>query len=88
MGLSGLSNTNKLIRYYDGATGLKTGFTAEAGYCVSASAERDGVEYIAVVMNGETSDIRFEAAKVMLNYAFANYTLVPSRRPRRSRRFQ
>lgn len=72
----GLSNTNKLIRFYKGATGLKTGFTREAMYCVSATAERDGVEYIAVVMHGQTSDARFESAKVLLNYAFANYTLV------------
>ena len=72
----GIANTNKLIRFYEGATGLKTGFTAEAMYCVSATAERDGVEYIAVVMHGETSAARFESAKVLLNYAFANYTLL------------
>jgi D-alanyl-D-alanine carboxypeptidase (penicillin-binding protein 5/6) len=71
----GLSNTNKLIRYYDGATGLKTGFTSTAMYCLSATAERDGVEYIAVVMHCETSQDRFESAKVLLNYAFANYAL-------------
>jgi D-alanyl-D-alanine carboxypeptidase (penicillin-binding protein 5/6) len=72
----GISNTNKLIRFYEGATGLKTGFTAEAMYCVSATAEREGVEYIAVVMHGETSAARFESAKVLLNYAFANFTLL------------
>lgn len=72
----GLSNTNKLVRFYQGATGLKTGFTQEAGYCVAATAERDGVEFIAVVMHGESSDARFESAKVLLNHAFANYTLV------------
>lgn len=72
----GLSNTNKLIRFYDGATGLKTGFTQNAGYCLSATAERDGVEYIAVVMHCETSDIRFESSKILLSYAFANYTVV------------
>lgn len=72
----GLSNTNKLVRFYQGATGLKTGYTQEAGYCVAATAERDGVEYIAVVMHGESSDARFESAKVLLNHAFANYTLV------------
>ncbi|MDD6189449.1 MAG: D-alanyl-D-alanine carboxypeptidase [Clostridiales bacterium] len=72
----GLSNTNKLVRFYQGATGLKTGYTKEAGYCVAATAERDGVEYIAVVMNGATSDERFESAKILLNHAFANYTLV------------
>ena len=57
-GTFGLSNTNKLIRFYDGATGLKTGFTQEAGYCISATAERDGMELIAVIMKGNTSDSR------------------------------
>ena len=71
----GLSNTNKLIRYYDGATGLKTGFTSRSKYCLSATAERDGIEYIAVVMAEETSAKRFESAKILLSYAFANYTL-------------
>jgi len=72
----GLSNTNRLIHYYEGATGLKTGFTQTAMYCLAATAERDGVEFIAVVLNGETSDKRFEAAKTLLSFAFANYTLV------------
>ena len=72
----GLSNTNKLIYYYDGATGLKTGFTRSAGYCLSASAFREDVEYIAVVLNCETSEARFESAKQLLSFAFANYTLV------------
>lgn len=76
-GQFGLSNTNKLVRFYQGATGLKTGFTQEAMYCLSATAERDGVEYIAVIMHAATSDIRFESAKLLLNYAFANYTVVP-----------
>lgn len=71
----GLSNTNKLIYYYDGATGLKTGFTGDAGYCLSAAAEREGVEYIAVVLGCETSDDRFQSAKTLLNFAFANFTL-------------
>lgn len=70
-----LANTNKLIYYYNGATGLKTGFTTSAMYCLSASAERDGVEYIAVVLHAPTSADRFESAKALLNYAFANYTL-------------
>ncbi len=73
----GLANTNKLIRFYNGATGLKTGFTQESLYCLSATAERDGVEYIAVVMGDPTSTGRFESAKVLLNYAFANYGLCP-----------
>ncbi len=71
-----LSNTNKLIRFYEGATGLKTGFTATAHYCLSATAERDGMELIAVTMNSPTSTDRFEAAKALLNFGFANYALV------------
>lgn len=75
-GTFGLSNTNKLIRFYDGATGLKTGFTQEAGYCISATAERDGMELIAVIMKGNTSDSRNADAKTLLNYGFSTYTLV------------
>ena len=71
-----LANTNKLIRFYDGATGLKTGFTREAGYCISATAERDGMELIAVIMKGNTSDSRNADAKTLLNYGFSTYTLV------------
>ncbi len=74
-GTFGLSNTNKLIRFYDGATGLKTGFTQEAGYCISATAERDGMELIAVIMKGTTSDSRNADAKMLLNYGFSTYTL-------------
>lgn len=75
-GTFGLSNTNKLVRFYSGTTGLKTGFTQAAGYCMSASAERDGMELIAVVMNCATSTDRFESAKALLEYGFANYTLL------------
>lgn len=75
-GAFGLSNTNKLIYYYPGATGLKTGFTSRSMYCLSATAQRDGVEYIAVVMHSETSADRFESAKTLLSYAFANYALI------------
>lgn len=75
----GLSNTNKLIFYYDGATGLKTGFTSKAMYCLSASAERDGVEYIAVVLHADTSTDRFESAKTLLSYGFANFGLTSLR---------
>ncbi len=71
-----LSNTNKLIRYYEGATGLKTGSTDSAGYCLSATAEREGMELIAVVLGSETSEQRFESAKSLLNYGFNNYTLL------------
>ena len=75
-GAFGLSNTNKLIYYYPGATGLKTGFTSKAMYCLAATAERDGAEYIAVVLHAATSAERFESAKALLSYAFASYTLV------------
>jgi len=71
-----LANTNKLIRFYEGATGLKTGFTSSAGYCMSATAERDGMELIAVVMKAVTRDIRNESAKNLLNWGFSNYTVV------------
>lgn len=66
-------NTNKLIRFYNGATGLKTGTTDKAGCCVSASASRNGLHLIAVVMGAENSNDRFEAAKTMLNWGFSNY---------------
>jgi len=75
-GAFGLSNTNKLVRFYSGATGLKTGFTSGAGYCLSASAKRDGMELIAVVMGAETSQDRFAACKSMLDYGFANFAVV------------
>ncbi len=71
-----LANTNKLIRFYQGATGLKTGSTDSALYCLSATAEREGMELIAVVMKAPTSPQRFEDAKGLLNFGFANYTLV------------
>ena len=74
-GAFGLSNTNKLIRFYEGATGLKTGFTSGAGYCLSASAARDGMELIAVVMGAEDSKVRFNACKTMLDHGFANYAI-------------
>lgn len=71
-----LSNTNRLVRFYEGCTGLKTGFTASAGYCMSATAERDGMELIAVVMKSATRDTRNETAKSMLDFGFANYTVL------------
>ena len=70
-----LSNTNKLIRFYDGATGLKTGSTDAAGFCISATAERDGMELIAVIMKGQTADQRNTDAKTLLNYGFSTYAL-------------
>ena len=75
-GTFGLSNTNKLVRFYQGCTGLKTGFTSGAGYCLSASACRDGLELIAVVLGAESSQDRFNACKQMLDYGFANFALV------------
>ncbi|MDY3013805.1 MAG: D-alanyl-D-alanine carboxypeptidase family protein [Evtepia sp.] len=71
-----LSNTNKLIRFYDGATGLKTGSTDSALYCVSATAEKEGMELIAVVLGSPTSQDRFETAKALLSYGFAGFSLV------------
>ena len=75
-GAFGLTNTNRLIRFYQGATGLKTGSTDGALYCMSATAERDGMELIAVVMKAPTTAQRFEDAKTLLDYGFANYALV------------
>ena len=72
-----LSNTNKLVYWYPGCTGLKTGFTSKAMYCLAATAERDGVEFIAVIMHGDTIESRNADAKALLNYAFANFTLTP-----------
>ena len=80
-GTFGLSNTNKLVRFYRGCTGLKTGFTSSAGHCLSASACRDGMELIAVVLGAESSQERFESCKQMLDYGFANYALVMPETP-------
>ena len=68
-------NTNKLVRFYDGTTGLKTGSTNAAGYCISATAEREGMELIAVILKGKTSPERFADAQTLLNYGFASYAL-------------
>ena len=75
-GAFGLSNTNKLIRFYSGATGLKTGYTTGAGYCLSASAKREGMELIAVVMGCESSQKRTADCKALLDYGYANYSVV------------
>lgn len=74
-GKTQLVNTNKLIRFYKGATGLKTGTTSKAGHCISATAERDGVKLCAVVLGSDSGDHRFEDAKKLLNYGFANYSV-------------
>ena len=75
-GAFGLSNTNKLIRFYSGATGLKTGYTTGAGYCLSASAKREGMELIAVVMGCESSQKRTADCKALLDYGYATYSVV------------
>lgn len=84
-GSFGLSNTNKLIRFYKGATGMKTGFTDEAKFCLSGTAERDGMQLIAIVLGAESSDDRFAAAKRLFDFGFANYSMltpeVPSLEP-------
>ncbi len=69
-----LSNTNRLIRFYEGANGLKTGSTARAKFCISAAAKRNGMQLIAVVMAAPSRDTRNEIAKQLLDYGFANYT--------------
>ena len=78
-GAFGLANTNKLVRFYEGTTGLKTGFTSGAGYCLSASAQRGGMELIAVVLHCTTSPDRFQSVKAMLDYGFANFALASAR---------
>ena len=75
-GAFGLSNTNKMVRFYQGATGLKTGFTAQAGYCLSATAVREDLELIAVVMGCASSKDRFAACKSLLDMGFAKYAVV------------
>jgi D-alanyl-D-alanine carboxypeptidase (penicillin-binding protein 5/6) len=75
-GTFGLSNTNKLVRFYSGCTGLKTGYTSQAGFCLSASAIREDMELIAVVLGCSTSQERFSACKSMLDYGFANFALI------------
>lgn len=71
-----LSSTNKLIRSYDGCTGLKTGFTSTAGYCISASARRGEMELIAVVLGAEDSKDRFNTAATLLDWGFANFKCI------------
>lgn len=71
----GLTNTNRLVRFYKGATGLKTGSTAKAGFCISATAERDGMSLICVIMGAPSRDVRNAAAVKLLDYGFSNYAL-------------
>ena len=74
-GATQLVNTNRMVRFYQGATGLKTGTTSGAGSCLSATAERDGLGLIAVVMGASTSDERFASARALLDWGFATYTM-------------
>lgn len=74
-GAFGLTNTNRLIRFYEGATGLKTGSTSKAKFCISATAMREGLHLIAVIMGSDTRDTRNAAAKSLLDYGFANYSV-------------
>ena len=80
-GQTQLVNTNKLVRFYQGTTGLKTGYTSAAGHCLAASAKRDGIELIAVVLHCASSADRFSSAKALLDYGFANYALVSAEMP-------
>lgn len=82
-GAFGLTNTNRLVRFYPGCTGLKTGSTAKAGFCVSVTAEREGLSLICVIMGAESRDIRNAAAVSLLDWGFAGYGLFTARRGRR-----
>lgn len=77
-GSFGLTNTNRLVRFYKGATGLKTGSTSKAGFCISATAERDGMTLICVIMGASTRDIRNAAATSLLDWGFANFGIYRS----------
>lgn len=74
-GKTQLVNTNKLVRYYSGCTGLKTGTTSKAGCCVAASAERDGMELVAVILGADSSSDRFAGARALLDWGFANFEI-------------
>ncbi len=74
-GSFGLTNTNRLVRFYKGATGLKTGSTSKAKFCISATAHRDGMDLICVIMAADTRDVRNEEAKELLDWGYANYEL-------------
>jgi D-alanyl-D-alanine carboxypeptidase (penicillin-binding protein 5/6) len=76
-----LVNTNKLVRFYEGTTGLKTGTTDDAKYCLAASATRNGLSLIAVVLGADTSDNRFGSARGLLDYGFANFEVLPTPQP-------
>ena len=75
-GKTELNNTNKLVKSYNGITGLKTGTTSNAGFCVSATASRDGLNLVAVVLGSDTSEHRFDTASYLLDTGFANYSCI------------
>ena len=77
-GAFGLTNTNRLVRFYKGANGLKTGSTSKAGFCITATAERDGMTLICVIMNAQSRDIRNSSATKLLDYGFSNYCVYRS----------
>lgn len=83
-GATQIVNTNKLLKSYDGITGLKTGTTTQAGACISATAQRDGLNIIAVVLGAESTTDRFTDATTLLNYGFANYSCVTPKEPEES----
>lgn len=74
-GKTELNNTNKMINKYNGMTGLKTGTTSNAGFCLCATATRDGISFVSVVLGAQTSDERFALTQELLDYGFANYKL-------------
>ena len=84
-GKTQIVNTNKLLKTYDGITGLKTGTTAEAGCCMSATAERDGLSLVAVVLGCKSGTERFKDAASLLDYGFANYTTQKLALPKNAR---
>lgn len=71
--ITGLTNTNRLVRFFDGCDGIKTGYTQEAGHCVSATVKRGNMRLISVIIGGETSQKRFDDARDLINYGFANF---------------
>ena len=82
----GLTNTNKLVRHYEYTTGLKTGSTSQAGFCISATAEKNGMELIAVIMAAETSRDRTKDAIALLNYGFGKCSVYKEEKKRKNRR--
>lgn len=74
-GKTELNNTNKLINKYNGMTGLKTGTTSNAGFCLCATATRDNISFVSVVLGAKTSDDRFDLTRQLLDYGFANYKI-------------